>query len=52
MRLPWADLAGRTWELTDRLDGRRFRCDGDALAGEGLYVGLDPWASHLLTWAG
>jgi hypothetical protein len=47
-RLPWPGLAGRTWELTDRLDGRRFERDGDALAGEGLYVDLGPWAFHFL----
>ena len=48
MRLPWDDLAGRGWELTDRLDGQRFDRDGDELAGDGLYVELDPWASHFL----
>ena len=52
MRLPWGDLAGRAWELTDRLDGRRFKRDGGALAAEGLYVALDPWASHFLAFTG
>ena len=32
VRLPWDDLAGRAWELTDRLDGRRFEREGDELA--------------------
>ena len=49
VRLPWQDLRSRGWELTDRLDGRRFERDGDAMADEGLYVGLDPWASHFLS---
>jgi hypothetical protein len=49
VRLPWTDLAGRAWELTDRLDGRRFERDGDELAADGLYVGLEPWGSHFLT---
>jgi Alpha amylase, catalytic domain len=49
VRLPWQDLRSRGWELTDRLDGRRFERDGDAIADEGLYVGLDPWASHFLS---
>ena len=31
VRLPWDDLAGRRWELTDRLDGERFERDGDEL---------------------
>jgi hypothetical protein len=48
VRLPWADLAGRDWELTDRLSGARFTRGGDELAAEGLYVALDPWASHFL----
>lgn len=48
VRLPWADLSGRAWSLTDRLGGESFERDGDELAGEGLYVGLDPWASHFL----
>ena len=51
VHLPWDDLTGRTWQLTDRLDGRRFERAGDALAAEGLYVGLDPWASHFLGFA-
>ena len=46
--LPWDDLAGPAWELTDRLDGRRFEREGDGLARDGLYVALDPWASHFL----
>ena len=25
-----------------------FEREGDELAGDGLYVGLDPWASHFL----
>ena len=48
VRLPWDDLAGPGWELTDRLDGRRFAREGDELAQAGLYVALDPWASHFL----
>jgi len=48
VHLPWDDLAGRAWELADRLDGRAFERAGDELAGEGLYVGLDPWASYFL----
>jgi hypothetical protein len=48
VRLPWGDLAGRAWELVDRLDGRRFDCDGDGVAAGGLYVALEPWQSHFL----
>jgi hypothetical protein len=48
VRLPWADLPQRSWRLADRLDQRSFERDGDELAGQGLYVALDPWASHFL----
>jgi Alpha amylase, catalytic domain len=51
VRLPWEDLRGATWTLADRLSGQQFERDGDELAGEGLYVGLDPWASHFLALA-
>ena len=48
VRLPWDDLGGRTWKLADRLSGQTFERGGDELSGEGLYVALDPWASHFL----
>jgi hypothetical protein len=48
VQLPWDDMAGRSWRLDDRLDGRRFERDGDDIVGEGLYVALDPWAAHFL----
>jgi hypothetical protein len=52
VRLPWDDVAGRSWQLTDRLDGERFDRAGDDIAAEGLYVALDAWASNFLAWAG
>ena len=51
VHLPWGDIAGRRWELADRLDGRRFQREGDELRGEGLYVGLGPWECHFLNLA-
>ncbi len=48
---PWADLGGRRWELADRLSGQCFEHDGDEVAGDGLYVALDPWAAHFLAFA-
>jgi len=51
VRVPWADLAGRTWELEDRLGGQRFERSGDDLGAAGLYVGLEPWAYHFLTFS-
>ena len=51
VRLPWDDLAGRAWTLTDRLGGQRFDRAGAVMAGDGLYVSLDGWAAHFLAFA-
>jgi hypothetical protein len=48
VRLPWRDLAGRTWGLADQLTEERFTCSGDELANEGLRVTLDGWGYRLL----
>jgi glycosidase len=48
VKLPWSGLAGRSWLLTDRLSGASFERDGDELADEGLYVGLDGWGFYFL----
>ena len=53
VRLPWGEeLRSRTWSLEDRLSGDAFERAGDELADAGLYVGLDPWASHFLAFDG
>jgi Alpha amylase, catalytic domain len=51
VHLPWPELQGREWELTDRLSEARFTRDGGDLNAQGLYVSLHPWASHLLSFA-
>jgi hypothetical protein len=51
VHMPWDDLAGRSWQLHDRLRGVRFERDGDELATEGLYVALDGWQSHFLSFS-
>ncbi len=48
IHLPWPQLRGEEWELSDQLSDVQFTRDGDELAGDGLYVGLDPWAFHFL----
>jgi hypothetical protein len=48
IRLDWADLAGRSWRLTDVLSHAVFERDGADLAGPGLFVDLGPWQYHLL----
>ena len=48
VRLPWRDLAGRTWDFAEQLREERFTCSGDELAGEGLPVTLYGWGSRFL----
>jgi hypothetical protein len=47
VRLPWTDLAGRTWTLVDVLDGANYEHDGSRLSTEGLYVDRPAWGSHV-----
>jgi hypothetical protein len=46
--LDWTDLRGRTWCLTDLLQGNMFNRDGGELADPGLFVALESWQFHLL----
>jgi glycosidase len=48
VRLPWADLAGRTWRLTDRLSDDCVHHSGDALVTDGFCVALEGWGSRFL----
>jgi len=48
VRLPWHDLAGAKWTLTDRIDGSVYPRDGIELLAPGLYVKLPPWGYHFL----
>jgi hypothetical protein len=42
------DMSGGAWQLLDLLAGSVYVRDGDDLAREGLYVGLEPYAAHVL----
>lgn len=48
IHLPWDNLAGRTWQLTDVLNGNVFQRDGDEMHLSGLYVDLPAWRFHFL----
>ncbi len=48
VHVPWPELSGKEWRLTDRLNGTQFTRAGDEMAADGLYVGLDPWTAHFL----
>ena len=49
VHLPWKDLTGRLWQLTDRLTGQSFERSGNEMLGPGLYVDLQPWGAHFFT---
>ncbi len=51
VHVPWDDVGGRAWRLDDRLSGQSFTRDGDDVASQGLYVGLDGWGAHVLAWS-
>jgi len=48
VQIPWADLEGGTWQLTDALSGATYERDGNEMFSPGLCVELSPWAYHLL----
>ena len=48
IQIPWHDLAGRTWRLTDSFTGAVYERDGDELQSTGLFVDLPAWGFHLL----
>ncbi|MDV6343921.1 alpha-amylase family glycosyl hydrolase [Nitrosomonas sp. Is37] len=48
VRLPWTDLSGHFWQLTDPLQKMVFDRVGDELQTSGLYVDLEPWGYHAL----
>ena len=47
IHVPWQDLRGRRWRLTDPTQDLTFDRAGDDMA-DGLYVELEPWHWHLL----
>jgi hypothetical protein len=51
VRVPWDDLSGQTWQLSDALSGNAFDREGRQLQDDGLYVGMEPWESYFLTLA-
>ena len=40
-------IAGREWQLSDRLSSERYRRNGDDMAGTGLFVRLKPYQAQL-----
>ena len=48
VRLPWGELAERTWWLVDVLSDEGYERDGHELRDPGLYVDLPAWGVHFL----
>ncbi len=48
VQMPWNELAGRTWQLTDVLSGDIFERDGGEMQSAGLYVDVPAWSFHFL----
>ncbi len=49
VRLPWDELTGRIWQVTDLFTGQGYAHSGDEMYYPGLYVDLPPWGFHILT---
>lgn len=47
--MQWDDLRGNIWRLADSLNGDVFLRDGNQLCDAGLFVDLDAWRFHFLT---
>lgn len=52
VRVPWQDLRGQVWRLSDSLNGDVFIRDGNQMCEGGLFVDLDAWRFHFLSFEG
>jgi hypothetical protein len=48
VQIPWDELRGKTWRLTDALSGYTYERNGNEMRDPGLYVDLRPWNCHFL----
>ena len=46
IRMPWEDLRGRTWRLSEQLSDETYDRSGDQMAESGIFVSLAPWKWH------
>jgi len=47
VQLPWSNLGGQAWRLSDPLSGAIYDRDGQEMLNPGLYVELSAWNYHL-----
>jgi hypothetical protein len=45
--MPWSDLRGRNWRLTDRMGSDAYDRSGDDLAAKGHYLDMPAWGFHV-----
>jgi hypothetical protein len=46
VQVPWGEVRGATWHLTDAFSGWSCDRDGDEMAAPGLYVELNAWSFY------
>ncbi len=49
LRLPFADLEGKTWRLQDEISSARYDRNGNELQSQGLFIDLLPWQASVFT---
>jgi hypothetical protein len=47
IHIPWENLRGRAWRLSELLSVESYDRGGDEMAEHGLFVSLSPWRWHL-----
>ncbi|HTP03739.1 MAG TPA: alpha-amylase family glycosyl hydrolase [Nitrospirota bacterium] len=47
VQVPWNELRGKMWRLSDMLSGEIYDRSGDEMRDAGLYVDLRPWQCHV-----
>ncbi len=47
VQLPWSDVGGATWRLTDQLSGEAYDRNGNEMLSPGIYMELQPWQFNL-----
>jgi Alpha amylase, catalytic domain len=46
VQVPWDELRGRTWNLSDPLTGESYDRNGDEMRDSGLCIDIGPWSYH------
>ncbi|MCX6636276.1 MAG: alpha-amylase, partial [Acidobacteria bacterium] len=49
VRLAWPGVGGRQWRLGDPVNGDVWERSGDEIGEAGLFVALEAWGFHFLT---